>query len=72
MQQFMWRTRRYELGLMRDGQNVARATNDHERILAALENCELDEACTALRVNMQTGRQPILDWLAQRATARIT
>jgi DNA-binding GntR family transcriptional regulator len=66
IEQMMWRTRRYELGLMRARANVARATGDHDAIVAALEAGELERACAALEANMIGGKQPILDWLEQR------
>ncbi|MFN2421028.1 MAG: GntR family transcriptional regulator [Gemmatimonadota bacterium] len=64
------RTRRYELALMRETQNVLRASDDHERILEALRNSDLPAACEALKQNMQSGRAPILEWLASREAAR--
>jgi DNA-binding GntR family transcriptional regulator len=67
IEQFIWRTRRYELALMRERRNVARAGGDHDAILAALEAGDLDAACAALRLNMQNGKPPILAWLASRA-----
>ena len=64
--QFMWRTRRYELGLMRKRVNMADAVAAHERIFAALERGDLELACQELEGNMSRGQQPILDWLAKR------
>lgn len=66
IEQMIWRTRRYELGLMRAQANVARATGDHDAIIAALEAGDMDAACLALERNMLSGKQPILDWLAER------
>jgi DNA-binding GntR family transcriptional regulator len=66
IQQFMWRTRRYELGLMRAQVNVAGAAACHERIIAALETGDLEEACRELEGNMSRGKIPILKWLAER------
>ena len=66
IEQMIWRTRRYELALMKARPNVERATGDHEEILAALEGGDLERACDALRRNMESGKQPILDWLSQR------
>ena len=68
--QMIWRTRRYELGLMKARSNVTRATGDHEAILAALEAGDLDAACEGLKRNMESGKQPILDWLAERDEAK--
>jgi DNA-binding GntR family transcriptional regulator len=66
IQQMIWRTRRYELGLMKARANVERATGDHDAIIAALEAGDLERACGALERNMCSGKQPILDWLAER------
>ncbi|MBS0298218.1 MAG: GntR family transcriptional regulator [Proteobacteria bacterium] len=61
------RTRRYELALMRETVNVLNATGEHDAILAALGASDLDGACRALKRNMQSGREPILAWLSERA-----
>ena len=66
IQNIILRTRRYELALMRETSNVRRATEDHERILAALRRRDLPAACAALKRNMQTGRAPIVSWLKAR------
>jgi DNA-binding GntR family transcriptional regulator len=65
----MLRTRRYELALMRDQPNIERSSEDHDRILAALRNDDLDTACEALRDNMRVGRAPIVAWLTARNAA---
>ena len=64
------RTRRYELALMREQKNVDVATQDHDRIVAALQAGDLKAACDALKQNMQSGREPIVAWLKQRARAK--
>jgi DNA-binding GntR family transcriptional regulator len=66
IKQFIWRTRRYELALMRERRNVVASTNDHERIIDALRANDLELACSALRQNMQSGLQPIIEWLRER------
>ena len=63
IQNIILRTRRYELALMRETSHVRRATEDHERILAALRRRDLPAACAALKRNMQWGRAPIVAWL---------
>jgi len=63
----MMRTRRYEIALLRETPNLARAIADHDHILAALRAGRLDRACAALKTNMQSGRTPIIDWLTARA-----
>lgn len=66
IEQFMRRTRRYELALMRERRNVRGATDDHKKILTALRAGNLDRACEALRRNLQSGIEPVLDWLKSR------
>lgn len=67
IQNIIVRTRRYELALMREQANVTTATGDHERILSALKAGNLEAACAGLKRNMQSGREPIVAWLKQRA-----
>lgn len=66
IEQFIRRTRRYEIALMRDGRNVAQATRNHEDIMRALAEGDLAGGCAALRNNLQTGFAPIAAWLAER------
>jgi DNA-binding GntR family transcriptional regulator len=67
---FMWRTRRYELGLMRKRVNMANAVAAHERIFEALERGDLDLACKELEGNMSRGEEPILEWLSKRESSK--
>jgi DNA-binding GntR family transcriptional regulator len=66
IQQFMRRTRRYEVALMREKGNVSAATTNHRSIIAALKRRDLDAACKALRANLESGRAPIIAWLTSR------
>jgi DNA-binding GntR family transcriptional regulator len=66
IEQFIRRTRRYELALMRERENVLVAGGAHRAILAALRRRDLDAACAALRSNLQTGFEPIASWLRTR------
>lgn len=66
----MGRTRRYELALMRETENVHRANAEHAQILAALREGDLDAACAALKRNMQSGKAPIAAWLKTREAAQ--
>jgi DNA-binding GntR family transcriptional regulator len=66
------RTRRYELALMREQKHVGVATQDHDRIIAALKAGDLAAACAALKQNMQSGREPIVAWLKNRAAHKGT
>lgn len=70
IQNMIQRTRRYELALMRERKAVLTATDDHARILKALHAGDLDAACAALKRNTQSGREPIVQWLQQRAGQR--
>jgi DNA-binding GntR family transcriptional regulator len=69
IQNIIQRTRRYELALMRETRNVIRATEDHDRILAALREGDLPGGCEALERNMRSGREPIVEWLLARETS---
>jgi DNA-binding GntR family transcriptional regulator len=64
--QFIARTRRYEIAFMREGRNVAAATATHARIMAALATGDLEGGCAALRANLEAGFAPIAAWLAER------
>lgn len=65
IRQFMERTHRYELVLMRE-RGSARASREHAEIMAAIERKDLARACDALRRNMQSGTEDILAWLEKR------
>lgn len=66
IEQFIRRTRRYEVALMRERENVRSAGDAHAAILAALERGDLEAACAALKSNLQTGFEPIAAWLRAR------
>ncbi|MFN2602569.1 MAG: GntR family transcriptional regulator [Gemmatimonadaceae bacterium] len=66
IKQFMRRTHRYEVALMRERGNVQSATRNHRSIIAALKRRDLDAACNALRSNLESGRAPITAWLKAR------
>lgn len=66
IKQFIQRTRRYEIALMREGRHVAAASAAHIEVIAALQRGDLDAACAALRRNLQTGFAPIAEWLRTR------
>jgi DNA-binding GntR family transcriptional regulator len=70
IQQFIQRTRRYEIALMRERSNALQTTEDHGRILRALRNGDLEAACAELKQNMLSGRTPIVEWLTERAMNR--
>ena len=66
VEQFIRRTRRYEIALMSAQRNVLNATFDHKAIMLALKRRDLPGACDALRQNLRSGREPILGWLTER------
>ena len=63
---FMRRTRRYELALMRERHQVDIAIGTHAQIIAALRRGELEKACEILKRNMEEGGQPIRQWLMEK------
>jgi DNA-binding GntR family transcriptional regulator len=65
IEQFIDRGRRYELALMRELRNVERTVRDHDDILTALQQGDLTRACEALRMNMESGSEPIKAWLIE-------
>lgn len=66
--QIIHRTRCYEHALFRETDNVWIAGDEHQQILQALRDGDLDGACSGLRRNMQSGAEPIVDWLTRRNT----
>jgi DNA-binding GntR family transcriptional regulator len=68
IEQMMRRTRRYEIALMRECGHVRVSVAEHEQIMAALRAGDLAAACDALRRNMQSGFEPVVDWLQARAS----
>lgn len=66
IEQNIRRTRRYEMALMRERENVREASHEHEQIIDALRAGNLEAACEALRRNMQSGFEPIAAWLKAR------
>ena len=70
IQHFSLRTRRYEIALMREQKNVSVSVANHRAIMAALRRRDLEAAIAALRVNLASGRAPIVEWLTTRQTPR--
>jgi len=66
IEQFIWRTRRYELALMREKHNVKRAIRDHDDILKAFRPGDFLAACASLKRNMESGKEPIVAWLKKQ------
>jgi DNA-binding GntR family transcriptional regulator len=69
--QFMERTRRYELALMREEVNVSHTVATHKRILAALRSRDLSRACRILKQGMEGGSPIIERWLEARERASV-
>jgi len=68
--QFMLRTRRYEIALLRERREVLMAVANHRGVLAALRRRDLEGACEALRHNLTRGAAPIGAWLKDREAKR--
>jgi DNA-binding GntR family transcriptional regulator len=66
--QFMRRTRRYEIALMRAPDEALTAVGEHGAVLDALQAGDMDGACEALRDNLTRGAEPMLRWLKARRT----
>ena len=66
IKQFMHRTRRYEIALMRERKNVSAACASHKSIIAALRKRDLERACAALRANLESGCESVISWLKER------
>ena len=66
IKQFMRRTRRYEIALMREKRHVTAATSHHRTIISALKRGDMNAACNALAANLEQGKKPIVEWLTHR------
>ena len=64
--QFILRTRRFELAYLREQAHTDTAVDEHLAIMDALEAGDLERACSALNTNLTSGIEPILAWLDQR------
>jgi DNA-binding GntR family transcriptional regulator len=69
IEQFMRRTRRYELALMGQPRGIHSTVREHEAVIGALRRGDVRGACAALRTNMKSGAAPILGWLREREEA---
>jgi len=66
IEQFMRRTRRYELALVKERPDARVSVRHHARITTALRAGDLKGACNWLRRNLQHGKAPIVAWLKER------
>ncbi|MEN8376009.1 MAG: GntR family transcriptional regulator [Gemmatimonadota bacterium] len=64
---FMRRFRRYGLAFGGDLAVMETAQEEHGQILRALQRGDVDEACHWLRRNLTSPKEPILQWLDERA-----
>ncbi len=65
IEQFMLRTRRYELASMRGAQTILKTTESKSEIVQALRNDDLARACSLLKQSLSNGLIPVLEWLNQ-------
>lgn len=63
IRQFIDRTRRYEIAYLKDSDNASAAYEEHQVIIQALREGDLDAACVGLKKNLSTAVGPVLDWL---------
>lgn len=68
IQQFILRTRRYEIAYLREQGNTDTAVDEHMAIMDALGAGDLEAACDALKTNLSSGIDPILEWLEAKGT----
>ena len=63
IQQFILRTRRYEIAYLRDSNNAGTAYEEHRAIIRALQSGDLEGASEGLKKNLTSGIRPVLEWL---------
>jgi DNA-binding GntR family transcriptional regulator len=66
IEQFMWRTRRYELASMGRRGVIESTTDSKAEILDLLEAGDLEGACAEVRRSLERGAKPVLEWLERR------
>ncbi|MEA2553061.1 MAG: hypothetical protein QOJ65_1237 [Fimbriimonadaceae bacterium] len=64
--QFMLKTRRYELAAMSQARIVASSSQSKQKIVDALRKGDLDEACRRMRLSLERGLIPVVEWLESR------
>lgn len=57
------RAARYEYAWMRESGRVDLSVEQHERIVSAIDRCEIEVASDTLRANWEVGAQELLAWL---------
>jgi DNA-binding GntR family transcriptional regulator len=66
IEQFMRRTRRYELASMRQPRIIRSTTESKARVVEALRDRSLTRACSILRKSLIKGGTPVFEWLVER------
>ncbi|MCP4902486.1 MAG: GntR family transcriptional regulator [bacterium] len=66
IEQFMRRTRRYELALMSERANIEATIGSKEGIIELLCDGDLEAACALLRQRLMNAKEPIIEWLGKR------
>lgn len=66
IEQFMQRTRRYELMSMRNSRILQTSAKSKTEITELLRRRQMGAACRRLRRSLEKGVLPVLDWLSQR------
>lgn len=66
IEQFMLKTRRYELACMGEAQVISSSTRSKQGILDALRERDLEEACRLVRASLERGLIPVEEWLLSR------
>ena len=66
IEQFMRRTRRYELAAMRERSTVASSAGAKNEVHELLRVGKLAAACKRVRKSLMDGAQPVLAWLETR------
>lgn len=66
IEQFIRRTRRYELASMRQARIIRATTESKARVIEALRDRSLARACSRLRKSLINGGTPVFEWLAER------
>lgn len=66
IEQFIRRTRRYELASMSRQRNVRKTAATKARIVETLREGRLTRACSMLRKSLMSGGTPVFEWLAER------
>lgn len=67
IEQFIRRTRRYELASMGQPKNIRSTAGTKAKIIRALREGDLELACSLVRDSLMNGGAPVFEWLAESA-----